>query len=118
MLWNIHINCGNPSEYDVADIALSLDTMVESYDFGDIDKSLEQYGNEYVVNDIRVHMIVKFRSFIEFVREEAPFVDDDFKLTLEGLNKQEAYFWYKYLESLYEGTINDYSIEVVETAAE
>ena len=118
MFWNIRINFGIPSEEDVASIEQSLEDTVEAYDFGDIVKKLEKHGNEHVVDDIRVHMIVKFAVFLEFVKEETQYANDDFKLTLEGLNEPESYFWYKFVESLDDKIIKDYSLEVIEDSQE
>ena len=119
MLWNIYINFGIPSEEDVVSIEQSLEDTVEAYDFGDIVKKLEKHGNEHVVDDIRVHMIVKFAVFLEFVKEETQYANDDFKLTLEGLNKPETYFWFRFVESLEnDSIIKDYSLEVIEDSQE
>lgn len=118
MLWNIHINFGIPIKYDVVGMEQSLERTVESYDFGDIDKRLDLYGNHYVVNDIRVHMIIKFATFLQFVKEESKFSSSDFKLSLEGLNDKEVKFWTTFKKSVDEGVIKDFTIEAVVTTDE
>src|SRR5699024_913002 len=100
MLWNIRINFGIPIKYDVVGMEQSLEDVVESYDFGDIEKDLKQTGNQYVVNDIRVHMIIKFATFLQFVKEEIKFANSDFKLSLEGLNEKEVKFWTDFRNSV------------------
>lgn len=118
MFWNIRINLGIPSEDDVDGMSRSLESTVESYDFGDIDMKLEQYGNHYVVNDIRVHMIIKFAVFLQFVKEEIQFADDSFKLTLEGLNENEVRFWTDFQKSVVEGVIKEFKVEAVVSSNE
>ena len=118
MFWNIRINFGIPSEDDVVGMEQSLESTVESYDFGDIDKKLDQFGNHYVVNDIRVHMIIKFAVFLQFVKEETQFAEDGFILNLEGLNENEVRFWTDFQKSVDEGVIKDFKVEAVVSSDE
>lgn len=118
MLWNIRINFGIPCKYDVVGMEQKLEDVVESYDFGDIDKKLDQFGNHYVVNDIRVHMIIKFAVFLQFVKEEAQIAKDHFKLSIEGLNDKEVKFWNDFQKSVDEGVIKDFTIEAVVSSDE
>lgn len=116
MFWNIRINFGNPTEDDIAGMAKNLEDTVEAYDFGDFDKKLDQFGNHYVVNDIRVHMIVKFVVFLKFVEEETQYTNEHFKLTIEDLNEKEVKFWTDFNKSVDDGVIKEFAIEAVAAA--
>ena len=111
MLWNIHINFGQPSSKDVMTIAQALGDMLISYGFNDIVRELEETNNQYEIDDIRLNTIVEFKDFLKFMLTGELVSDDGYKYIITDLNRHEAYFWYKFEESLDEGLVKDFTLE-------
>ena len=113
MLWNMHINFGHPSEKDVMSIHQVLGDVLISHGFSDIVKELEQTNKPCVLDDIRLSMIVEFKDFLKFMLVGELVSGDGYKYIINDLNRHEAYFWCKFIESLDESLVKDFTIETV-----
>ena len=113
MLWNMHINFGHPSEKDVMTIHQVLGDVLISYGYNDIVRELEETKNQYVLDDIRLSMIVEFKDFLKFMLVGELVAGDGYKYIINDLNRHEAYFWCKFKESLDERLVKDFTIEAI-----
>ena len=113
MLLNMHINFGHPSEKDVMTIHQVLGDVLISYGYNDIVRELEETKNQYVLDDIRLSMIVEFKDFLKFMLVGELVAGDGYKYIINDLNRHEAYFWCKFKESLDERLVKDFTIEAI-----
>lgn len=113
MNWDIRFTFKDKSDADYKVMDDELQNLIQTYNMGGIEKELELTNNRYVVDDIRVHSIVKFRNFLKYVLELELIPEEGFTLTIEGCNKNEVEFWINFEKSLSDDVMNSNNLSIM-----